>query len=137
MFRGAFSRMFTAAGCHGRPQLRIAFETIAGLCPRAQFLLLVCFPPLRSPYNENSDHFSSSKTNATTPLLSFLEFVSEAPFKNKVVSPVTVRPCANSCSFSVGCLLNQLAGGEGHVLSLPQVLSAWLSRGVRQLLVPS
>lgn len=83
-------------------------------------------PPssLRSPSGKNSDHFSSCKTNDTTRTLSLLEFVSGAPFKNKGVRSLTKSglapaPCANSCLFSVGCLLNQLAEEKGHVLSLP------------------
>lgn len=59
-----------------------------------------------------------------THMLSVLEFVWAAPFKNKVVrsvrkSGLAHAPCANFCLFSVGCLLNQLAGEKGHVLSLP------------------
>lgn len=117
MFRGAFSRMFTAAGCHGRPWLRIAFETL-------QVSARGLPSSLRSHYCRNPDHFSSFKKNDKTHMLSVLECVWAAPFKNEVVRSVRKSglghaPCANFCLFSVGCLLNQPAGEKGHVLSLP------------------
>lgn len=79
---------------------------------------------LRSHSDKNSDHFSSCKTNDTTHTLSLLEFVSGAPFRNKGVRSLTKSglapaPCADSCLFSVSCLLNQLAEEMGRVLSLP------------------
>ena len=86
MFRGAFSRMFTAAGCHGRPPAAHRLWDNCRFVPTGSVPPLGVFPSsLRSHYNENSDYFSSPKTNATIPLLSLLEFVPEAPFKNKVL----------------------------------------------------
>lgn len=77
--------MFTAAGCHGHPAAH-GLWNIAGLCPRLSSSS-GCFPPLWEVTTRRTQ--TTSLPSKQLIPLSLWEFVSEAPFKNKVVSSVT------------------------------------------------
>lgn len=75
--------MFTAAGCHGRPRLRIAFETLQvsahGLNSSSWGASLLSEKSLQQELRP----LLFFKTNDMTHTLSLLEFVSEAPLKTR------------------------------------------------------
>lgn len=107
--------MFTAAGCHGRPWLRIAFETL-------QVSARGLPSSLRSHYCRNPDHFSSFKKNDMTHMLSCWNVFEQPPLKTKwcdlsenqalVMLPVLT----SACFLWAACRINWL---ERRVMSCP------------------